>query len=82
MSNVYVKINYKGVQELLKSPAMREVVGEYAEKIKGRASGANYAVSVGETSQRARASVYTADPQAMAHELKTNTLLKALGGKG
>ena len=85
MSSVRVELDYKGIHELLNSPEMHEVIGDFAKKARERAgSGYNYEVRDGSSpgsKGRAKATIVTADYQAMKHEFDTNSLLKAIGGK-
>ena len=83
MSNIEVKLNYKGVHELLNSDAMHSVVDEFARKVRERVNG-NYEIRSGSSpgsKGRAKASIATADYPTMLQEHRSNALLKAIGGK-
>ncbi len=74
---VTLKLNSKGIQEMLKSPEMQTLLNERATAIANRA-GDGYEVSVHVGKTRANASVYTTDAKVMRDNLKNNTLLKAV----
>lgn len=79
MSKVYVKLNRKGVGELLKSSEMHALIDGIASGVQSRA-GNGYEMQSGETSQRAKAFICAATFVARRENAKNNTLLKALGG--
>lgn len=78
-SKVKVKLNRKGVRELLKSAEMLSACHEVAEEVANRA-GDGYGVEDypnGKT--RVNVSVRTITADAVRDNAKNNTLLKALG---
>ena len=77
MSKVQVKLNYKGIQELLKSDAMRNCIDEYADRVMKQLDD-GYEVEHRET-DRAVVSVGAVTAKARVQNSKNNTLLKALG---
>ena len=76
---VDVKVNYKGVGQLLKSNELSMGLANLATQIEARC-GEGYEHEVKEMGTRVIASVYTATPKAMASNMKHNTLLKAVKG--
>ena len=77
MSKIKVKLNYAGVQELLKGAEMEACLDEYADKMM-RQLDDGYEVEHRET-DRAVVSVGAVTAKARAQNSKNNTLLKALG---
>lgn len=77
MGKTKVELNHAGFRELLSSPEIAEGVGGIAAGIAERC-GDGYASDVYQTPGRVIASAYTATPQAMRHEHKHNSLLKAM----
>lgn len=77
MSKVTVKLNYKGVQELLKGDTMRNCLDEYADRVMKQLDD-GYEVEHRET-DRAVVSVGAVTAKARVQNSKNNTLLKALG---
>ena len=77
MSNVYVKLNKKGVSELLKSPEAQSLVNDIAGLALGGLSD-GYEMEVRVT-DRAVAVVYAATTKARIQNSKNNTILKAVG---
>lgn len=77
---VRIRMNNKAVREVLNSGPIRGVLEREAEKIKGRAGGDGYVVSVQRGKVRAHARVATATREKAFEERKTNRLLKASGG--
>lgn len=71
------ELNRNGVAELLKSPAMIEILREKARGIK-EAAGDGYEVSSYVGKNRANVSVKTKTKQAIRDNNKNNTLLKAM----
>lgn len=73
-------LNRKGVRELLVSPEMADVIGEFTDKALARAGGASagYAANV-MTHHRAVGRVYAYNSKGMRDNNESNTLLKALG---
>lgn len=79
MGSVKFELNRAGVGQLLKSAEMRTILNEHAAEVLGRLPG-GYGMRNGETSQRAKTTVYTDSIQARIDNSKNNSLLKALGG--
>ena len=80
MSNdVRIKLNSKGIQELLKSPEISAAVQEVCERIKTNA-GSGYGSNVQTGKKRAVGRVYAATRKALSDNYKNNTLLKAMHG--
>lgn len=77
MSKVTVKLNYKGVQELLKGDTMRNCLDEYADRVMKQLDD-GYEVEHRDT-DRAVVSVGAVTAKARVQNSKNNTLLKALG---
>lgn len=77
MSDVRIKLNSKGIQELLKSQEIQDAVRETCERIKNNA-GSGYAANVQIGKKRAVGRVYTATKKAKSDNYKNNTLLKSL----
>ena len=78
MSKMRFELNRAGVRELMKSPEMMAVLREYAES-KRSLLGDAFKVSCYVGTNRANASVYTTDTEAMQDNLQNNTMLKAMG---
>lgn len=76
MSSKFV-LNYSGVAELMKSPAMVEVLREKARSIQDKA-GDGYEISSFVGKNRANVSVKTKSRKAIRDNNKNNTLLKAM----
>ena len=79
MAKVKFKLNHAGVGALLKSAEMQDVLNQYGSKVMGKLP-EGYGMRAGQTSQRAKVSVYTDSIEARIDNSKNNTLLKALGG--
>lgn len=77
MAKTRVELNHAGFRALLSSPELSAGLGGIADGIAARA-GDGYASDVYQTPGRAVASAYTATTEAMRHEHKHNTLLKAM----
>lgn len=77
MSTVKVELNHAGFRALLKSRELADGLEGIAAGIAATA-GPGYAADVYQTPGRVIASAYTATPEAMRHEQKNNTLLKAV----
>lgn len=71
------ELNYSGVAELMKSPAMIEVLRDKARGIQ-EAAGDGYEVSSYVGKNRANVSVKTKTKKAIRENNKNNTLLKAM----
>lgn len=77
MSNLKIKLNSAGVQNLLKSSEMQNVLSEHATAIRQRAGdGYEQDIYVGKT--RANAMVKATSFKAKRDNMKNNTLLKAV----
>ena len=77
MSKVQVKLNYKGVQELLKSSEMDAILDEYADRVMKQLDD-GYEVEHRKT-DRAVVAVGAVTAKARVQNSRDNTLLKALG---
>ena len=76
MSSKFV-LNYSGVAELMKSPAMVDLLREKAKSIQDKA-GDGYEISSFVGKNRANVSVKTKSRKAIGDNNKNNTLLKAM----
>ena len=75
MAKVQVKLNWTGVQELMKSEEMQTLLEERAKAIEGRCGeGYTHDVYVGST--RANAMILTDTAKAYYDNLRNNTILK------
>lgn len=77
MSSTKVVLNHHGFRALLKSPELAAGLEDLASGIAANA-GEGYAADTYQASTRVVASAYTATPEAIRHEAKNNTLLKAM----
>lgn len=80
MSRVEIRLNSAGVRGMLQSPEMLALCEEKAGEIASRADGA-WEVSGGVGKYRARAFVRAGDRETYFRNLRTNALLKAMGGR-
>ena len=78
MSKVRIKLNTKGVGELLKGQDMKNALSEIAEGIKQRAGGDGYEVYNSVGWKRAHASVVATTREAIIDNNENNTILKSL----
>lgn len=78
MPKTKIVLNSAGVREMLKGPDMQALLLERAQAISERA-GSGYETDVFVGRNRANASVFASDPEAVKDNMKNNTLLKALG---
>lgn len=80
MSKLEIELDSAGIQALLKSPEIVDVLQEQADNIRAQL-GDQYQTSqhIGKT--RANVSVYTEDPDALQDNATNNTMLKAMGVK-
>ena len=80
MSKLEIQLDSAGIQALLKSQEIVDVLQSQADNIRAQL-GDQYKTSqhIGKT--RANVSVYTEDPDAIRDNLQNNTLLKAMGIK-
>lgn len=76
MSSKFI-LNYSGVAELMKSPAMVDLLREKAKSIQDKA-GDGYEISSFVGKNRANVSVKTKSRKAIRDNNKNNTLLKAM----
>lgn len=82
MGNVSFKLNKAGIEELLKSQAVSSLIESKAKEVLANCPDIGFGMTMGATSQRARAFVGTRSVYSARHNNKHNTLLKALGGGG
>lgn len=73
------ELNRAGVRELLRSEQMKNICKEYADKAKARL-GEGYEVTTYTGKNRVNASVKAVSSEAIAENLKDNTILKAVNG--
>lgn len=78
MSDFKFELNSDGVRELLKSQGIQEELKKHGQEVANRADGIWEAKS-GVGSVRANVKVVTNDKDTFYKNLKTNTLIKALG---
>lgn len=82
MSKVKFVLNKKGVSELLLCEEMKEILEEYGNAALNRCDqGYNYKLDVGAGKKRLHANIRADGYKAYYHNLKSNTLLKALKGQ-
>lgn len=81
MAKVKVKLNLKGINELMKSPEISASVLEAGQAV-ARSAGSDYAAEVHEARWIAISNVYPDSSKAAHENFKNNTLLKALGSVG
>lgn len=79
MAKVVVKLNTKGIGELLRSQWAANCCNEVANQVAQRA-GEGYEVRQHVSDQRAIVNVYAETREARQDNLDNNTLLKAIGG--
>lgn len=77
MGNIQFKLNRKGVAELMKSEEMQEVLKGYATEITNKC-GDGYRQDMYIGKNRANAMVSAATYQAIADNMRNNTILKAV----
>lgn len=77
MSKIQVKLNYKGVRELLKSSEMKSVLDGYADRVMKQLDD-GYEIER-RTTDRAVVAVGATTAKARVDNSRNNTLLKALG---
>lgn len=86
MGKVRVELNLRGLNELMKSPEIKDAIGDAAEAIASKASsesGRVYSAKpVRELRFMAASMVKAGDRHAYYSNLKHNTLLKAVGALG
>lgn len=81
MSKVQVKLNQKGLFELMQSDAIVETLQQQADAVVERCPKGKYETSKWIGIHRANVSIFTTDKVTFFRNLHTNELLKALGGK-
>lgn len=81
MAKMKFELNSAGVVELMKSAQMQSILNEYGAKVASRA-GDGYSAENIMSGDRAKIFVQAETPKAKSDNLKNNTLLKALGGRG
>lgn len=82
MSKVKFVLNKKGVSELLLCEEMKEILKEYGNVALNRCDeGYDYKLDVGAGKKRLHANIRADGYKAYYHNLKSNTLLKALKGQ-
>ena len=77
MSDVFVKLNYSGVQELLKSSAVQDMLNGCAERAMNTLP-EGYETE-NRITDRAVTVIHAATPKARIENMRNNTLLKAMG---
>lgn len=78
MSDFKFELNSDGVRELLKSQGIQEELKKHGQEVANRAYGI-WETKSGVGSVRANVKVVTNDKDTFYKNLKTNTLIKALG---
>lgn len=78
MSKVQIELNEKGIQELLKSAEMVDILDTYGAQ-KATQAGNGYAYETHTFSKRAVCNVYPDDREAAFDNYENNTLLKVIG---
>ena len=82
MSDVKVKLNLAGVNELMRSPEIQAALTEAGKTVAKSADGGTYEARTHLASYVAITNVYPADKKAAKANRKDNTLLKAVGAVG
>ena len=88
MAKVRFELNLKGLNELMKGPAMQAVLDEKGAQIQSRAESiaqdpkAEYSRSIWTGNWISKSVVRADNPEAIHENLKNNTLLKAIEGGG
>lgn len=79
-AKVKIKLNSAGVRELMKSPEMQAILQEYGERVRENCGDIadECEVNGGIGQKRAHVNIHCTTPSAYYHNLKHNTLLKAL----
>lgn len=78
MSNVEFELNLAGLNELMKSPEMVEILESATSQV-ANAAGSGFGKRVGQGSFTAIGNVFAENKEAASKCYKENTLLKALG---
>ena len=81
--NVRIELNLPGINEVMKSEAIQEVLQQCGNQVAGKAAGmdgGDYAASTHLANWIAVTNVFPNSREATHSNYKNNTLLKALGG--
>lgn len=81
MGNVKVKLNLKGINEVMKSPEILSAV-EAAGHVVANAAGTEYATKSGLINYIAYCNVYPDSKKAAKENSDNNTIIKAVGAAG
>lgn len=82
MAKVEIELNYEGLSNLWKDPAIAQQCAEVAQAVKSKLGGSDddYNVSSYIGQHRAGAALWVNSSRAIKDNLENNTVLKALGG--
>lgn len=83
MSKVRIELNLPGINEIMKSEGVQELLQQCGQQVAGTASGmdgTDYAASTHTINWIAVTNVFPNSKDAAHANFKNNTLLKALGG--
>ena len=83
MSKVRIELNLPGINEVMKSEAIRETLQQAGNKVAAAASamdGADYAATTQTINWIAVTNVFPNSKEAAHKNFENNTLLKAMGG--
>lgn len=79
MAKFKFKLNKAGVRELLSSEEMKKIIEEHGNNALAKCdSGYKYELKVGTGRTRVHANISCGDYEAYYHNLKSNTLIKAI----
>lgn len=78
MAKVKIELNSSGIQALLKSEEMGQMLKQQAEQVRARC-GSGYSTDLYQASSRVIAGVFAETAEAAKQNSRENTLLKALG---
>lgn len=78
MNNFYIKLDYRGLNEMRNSDGMKKVIQSYCERVAQNAGGDGFATDVITGRRRAVGEVRTVTEAAARDCFKNNKLLKAL----
>ena len=78
MAKVTLKLDYKGIGQLMRGEEMRRLVADYGEK-SAKIAGDGYDSRTHNTGQRQAVNVFPATGKAANDNYTNNTLLKTLG---
>ena len=79
MSNVTFKLEVSGLNKLMKSSNMQEILNNAGERVAAAAGRGQYGHRTHKATYTAIENVYVADREAAEDNADNNTLLKALG---